>query len=148
MVEQFLHAADNRNYSIVTRLSFSLPFPPSLPPSSLANFVLVIYANDLVGLHRTQNCNYNLAGCENVFRARATTFATTTVLLLIHAYNCKNLGASLWTMNVSLEGKGRGRAISVDAHEGMHTHLMTRTPAPQPSSPRIASSSARSSWVA
>ncbi|GAB5037413.1 potassium sodium efflux p-type fungal-type, partial [Nannochloropsis oceanica] len=65
----------------------------------LVNFSLVVYANDDVGLHRTSACNHNLAGCENVYRARATTFATTTILLLIHAYNCKGLGTSLGKMN-------------------------------------------------
>ena len=53
------------------------------------NFIIVVYANDSVGLQRTRDCNYSMAGCENVYRARAATFVTTAVLLLIHGYNCK-----------------------------------------------------------
>ncbi len=84
------------------RCTKSFFLPPPLPPSllSLVNFGLVAYANDAVGLQRTHSCNHTLAGCENVYRARATTFATTTILLLIHAYNCKNLGTSLRKIDV------------------------------------------------
>jgi len=67
---------------------------------SLANFVLVafVYGN---GTSHTSNCNYELTDeCEHLFRARAATFATTTLLLLLHAYNCKNLHTSLFKMKI------------------------------------------------
>ena len=39
------------------------------------------------------------AGCEHVFRARGATFACMTLLLLLHAYNCKDLSRSLLRIN-------------------------------------------------
>lgn len=112
--------------------------PPPLPPSllSLVNFGLVAYANDAVGLQRTHSCNHTLVGCENVYRARATTFATTTILLLIHAYNCKNLGTSLLKMDVSfsldvlhfmygLEGRSKGKKGHTYTQTFTHMHAHT-----------------------
>jgi len=76
--------------------------------------------------YNTHNCNFVLEGCENIFRARATTFATTTVLLLIHAYNCKNLAASMRTMDVSIyprEGEeGRGRITADGLFLRLYAH--------------------------
>jgi hypothetical protein len=71
------------------------------------NFTIAVYVNNPDGLEVTTNCNHDIAGCEHAFKGRAVTFATTTILLLIHAYNCKNLKGSLLKMNVGGEG---GRA--------------------------------------
>ncbi|EXX53770.1 putative Na(+)-exporting P-type ATPase ENA5 [Rhizophagus irregularis DAOM 197198w] len=72
---------------------------------SLANFVIVIYAigNGNLG----QNCNSSPYGqesleiaCHQIYRARGTTFATFTYILLIHAYNCRSLRDPIWTMKL------------------------------------------------
>ncbi|GES94784.1 P-type II D ATPase [Rhizophagus clarus] len=82
---------------------------------SLVNFVIVIYAvgNGDLG----QNCNSSPTGvctpnnptcnpaaleiaCDQIYRARATTFATFTFILLIHAYNCRSLRDPIWTMKL------------------------------------------------
>jgi Na+-exporting ATPase len=83
---------------------------------SLANFVIVIYAvgNGDLG----QNCNTSPYGsecspndptcdstaleiaCNQIYRARATTFATITYILLVHAYNCRSLRDPIWTMKL------------------------------------------------
>jgi len=78
----------------------------------------------------TKNCNHDIAGCEHAFKGRAVTFATTTILLLIHAYNCKNLKGSLLKMNVRGEGasswdlarpEGRKKGKAWASHgEAMH----------------------------
>ncbi|CAB5394826.1 unnamed protein product [Rhizophagus irregularis] len=83
---------------------------------SLANFVIVVYAigNGNLG----QNCNSSPFGqecapndptcdpialeiaCHQIYRARGTTFATITYILLIHAYNCRSLRDPIWTMKL------------------------------------------------
>ena len=55
----------------------------------LVNFIIVSYIGSGVDLHLTHGCNHDSADCMHVFKARATCFATTTILLLLHAYNCK-----------------------------------------------------------
>ena len=65
---------------------------------SITNFLIVAYV-DGNGISHTQNCNLLLTPeCEHIFRARAACFASTTLLLLMHAYNCKDLARSLRKM--------------------------------------------------
>ncbi|RKP24819.1 potassium/sodium efflux P-type ATPase, partial [Syncephalis pseudoplumigaleata] len=63
---------------------------------SLANFVLVIYGfgDGRLG----SNCNHDFSNaCDLVFRARGTGYATMTLLILAHAFNCRSLRTPQWT---------------------------------------------------
>lgn len=71
---------------------------------TLANFVIVQY-----GVHEGEAdingfCNDHMVGlqpgCEVVFRARGTAFATIQLILMIHAITCKNLTRSMFRMNL------------------------------------------------
>lgn len=67
---------------------------------SLANFVIVAFGYG-DGTRHTINCNYELTeDCEHLYRARATCFGTMTSLLLLHAYNCKDLKLPLTRMTL------------------------------------------------
>jgi P-type Na+/K+ transporter len=67
---------------------------------SLANFVVVAYL-DGPGVAHTSNCNGQLNDtCRHVFRARSAAFGTMTLLLLLHAYNCKDLAVSITRMTL------------------------------------------------
>ncbi|KAL7419667.1 hypothetical protein Q5752_005581 [Cryptotrichosporon argae] len=67
---------------------------------SLANFAIVLWGyfpGDL-GL----NCNETAgrAGCDPVFQARSTCFATLVIILMIHALECKHSTTSLFRLDV------------------------------------------------
>lgn len=54
-----------------------------------------------------QHCNSDYsAGCDVVYRARATTFATLSFLLLVTAWEVKHFTRSLFAMNPEIYGKG------------------------------------------
>ena len=64
----------------------------------MANFLILTYG-DGHGIEATSHCNYVFdETCMHIFRARGACFATVTLLLLIHTYNCKNLAVSLFEM--------------------------------------------------
>lgn len=83
---------------------------------TLVNFIIVIYAvgNGDLGRH----CNSSPTGlecalndshcdkvsleraCNQIYRARATVFATLTYITLIHAYNCRSLRDPIWKMKL------------------------------------------------
>lgn len=66
----------------------------------LVSFVCVIYAagNGRADLGDGCNEGYN-ASCDQVFRARATTYATLTFLLLVTAWEVKHFSRSLFNMD-------------------------------------------------
>lgn len=67
---------------------------------SLINFIFVTYIAGN-GTAHTVECNHTLnEDCRHIFRGRGTCFGTMTLLLLIHAYNCKNLALSLTKMTI------------------------------------------------
>ncbi|KAH6664005.1 potassium/sodium efflux P-type ATPase [Plectosphaerella plurivora] len=68
---------------------------------SLAAFMIVAYGASGQGFHRlAAGCNEDAAaGCELVFRARATTFATLTFLLLVTGWEVKHSRKSLFAMD-------------------------------------------------
>ncbi|KAJ2723615.1 hypothetical protein GGI07_002497 [Coemansia sp. Benny D115] len=62
---------------------------------SISNFWLVIngFGNGDMGEH----CNKDYTeACDLVFRARGTVFATLTLGILLHAYNCRRLRGPMW----------------------------------------------------
>ena len=62
-------------------------------------FVIVVYAvgNGDLGIE----CNHGMKlGCEAVYRARASVFASLTVLILLHAFEMKHHRQSIFTMNL------------------------------------------------
>jgi magnesium-transporting ATPase (P-type) len=64
---------------------------------TLANFVLVIYG--FGDGHLGNNCNHKFSdACDLVFKARGTGYATFTLLIVIHALNCRSLRAPQWTL--------------------------------------------------
>lgn len=67
---------------------------------SLFNFLLVTFwLPGGMGTAQTANCNRYLNDeCLHIFRARSTSFGTLQLLLLLHAWNCKNLRKSLFSM--------------------------------------------------
>ena len=73
--------------------------------------VLVIFCLVIVispdGFFSATGCNHNyeLPGCEVVYRARAAAFTAQCIMLLLHAYNCRDLNKSLFRMTYS-DNKG------------------------------------------
>ena len=67
----------------------------------LMAFMLVAYAASSQGFHDLpQGCNEDFGvGCERVFQARATTFATLSFLLLVTAWEVKHSHRSLFNMD-------------------------------------------------
>ncbi|KAG9056423.1 hypothetical protein FS842_010757 [Serendipita sp. 407] len=71
---------------------------------TLANFVIVQYGrhNGAADIH--PRCNDHMVGlqegCEVVFQARGTAFATLQIILMVHAITCKNLNRSIFHMNL------------------------------------------------
>jgi len=83
---------------------------------SLANFIIVCFAygegtlnsshcgsykdSTDIGYWTTVNGQkeYVAGACDNIFRARGTCFGTCTLLILFHAYNCKDLTQSIFQM--------------------------------------------------
>jgi potassium/sodium efflux P-type ATPase len=63
----------------------------------LANYAIVIYVYGSGDLGTDCNGDYNPT-CEDVFRARGALFVTMTVLLLLHAYTCRDLRNPVWTI--------------------------------------------------
>ncbi|KAG0236218.1 hypothetical protein BGW42_003863 [Actinomortierella wolfii] len=64
---------------------------------SFANYAIVLFAHNgdetLVA-----GCNgHYVSGCDPIFVARATSYATLTFLILVHAQNCRALRSSGWT---------------------------------------------------
>jgi Na+-exporting ATPase len=72
---------------------------------ALANWVLIIYAFGNGDLATRCNTASNLDACSTVFKARSAVQMSVTWMILFHAYNCRHLRASLFTM----EGGGRSR---------------------------------------
>lgn len=64
-------------------------------------FMLVSYAASAEGFHDlAQGCNEDFsAGCGDVFRSRATTFATLSFLLLVTSWEVKHFHRSLFNMD-------------------------------------------------
>ncbi|CAO3671887.1 unnamed protein product [Umbelopsis ramanniana] len=61
----------------------------------LLNFIVVVYGYGDGNLG--QLCNEGLnPGCEQVFRARGALFAALTILILLHAFTCRDLIHSTW----------------------------------------------------
>ncbi|KAF9165051.1 hypothetical protein DFQ26_000685 [Actinomortierella ambigua] len=64
---------------------------------SFANYSIILF-----GFHADKvlaaGCNANFSeGCTPIFKARATSYATLTFLILVHAQNCRALRSSGWT---------------------------------------------------
>jgi magnesium-transporting ATPase (P-type) len=71
---------------------------------SLLNFIIVCFGYG-DGTKNSSHCNGDHgsgsatpSGCDKIWRARSACFGTMTLLILIHAYNCKDLGRSLFVM--------------------------------------------------
>jgi magnesium-transporting ATPase (P-type) len=63
----------------------------------LANYAIVIYVYGSGDLGTDCNGDWNPT-CDDVFRARGALFVTMTVLLLLHAYTCRDLRNPVWTI--------------------------------------------------
>ncbi|BBN03231.1 P-type Na+/K+ transporter [Marchantia polymorpha subsp. ruderalis] len=74
----------------------------------LTDFVLVIYAFGDGNLGLECNSDRNVFECNTVFRARSTILIAFTWMMLLHAYNCRNLRASLFTK----DGGGASKIFS------------------------------------
>lgn len=72
----------------------------------IAAFVSVVYSHPAGPLRLGHECNdgWN-ASCDVVFRARATTYATLSFLLLVTAWEVKHFTRSLFAMYPELWGK-------------------------------------------
>ncbi|KAF9173935.1 hypothetical protein BGX21_001899 [Mortierella sp. AD011] len=64
---------------------------------SFSAFCTVLFGFNNGNLGSSCNTEYTEA-CEGVFRARATAYASLTLLLLAHAINCRNIRSSSWSM--------------------------------------------------
>ncbi|XXQ31721.1 P-type Na(+) transporter [Plasmodiophora brassicae] len=63
---------------------------------STTNFVLVVYLLG-IGDTTTYDCNHDYSNaCDVIFRARGCLFATLTILMLLHTYNCRRRRESVW----------------------------------------------------
>ncbi|KAJ2309181.1 hypothetical protein IWW52_003589 [Coemansia sp. RSA 2704] len=66
---------------------------------SIANFWLVM--NGFGDGHMGEECNKAYSeSCDLVFRARGTVFATLTLAILLHAYNCRRLRGPMWNWHM------------------------------------------------
>ena len=67
---------------------------------ALAVFAIVVAA-DPTGSFGAIGCNHSdtLPGCSAVYRARAASFVTHCFVLLIHAYNCRDLRESMFKLS-------------------------------------------------
>ncbi|KAJ2083051.1 hypothetical protein H4R24_001090 [Coemansia sp. RSA 988] len=66
---------------------------------SIANFWLVM--NGFGDGHMGEACNREYSdSCDLVFRARGTVFATLTLAILLHAYNCRRLRGPMWNWHM------------------------------------------------
>ncbi|TRM64769.1 potassium/sodium eff [Schizophyllum amplum] len=70
---------------------------------TLANFVIVQYGVADGAVDIEPYCNDALVGlqngCDIVFRARGTAFATLEIILMLHAITCKHVTKSIFSMN-------------------------------------------------
>ena len=66
----------------------------------LSTFVIVIAALP-TGSFDATGCNHSMTppGCDAVYRARAAAFTTHCILLLLHAYNCRDINKSIFKMH-------------------------------------------------
>ncbi|KAI7856652.1 potassium/sodium efflux P-type ATPase [Circinella umbellata] len=64
----------------------------------LLNFIVVVYGYGGGQLGYDCNHNYN-DSCEIVFRARGAVFAALTIMVLLHAFTCRDLLYPIWTWN-------------------------------------------------
>ncbi|KAK9727624.1 hypothetical protein K7432_001708 [Basidiobolus ranarum] len=62
---------------------------------ALINFVLVVFGFGDGNLGRDCNSTYSTE-CDLVFRARGAAFSCLTLLILLHAYNCRSLREPQW----------------------------------------------------
>ncbi|KAI9596567.1 hypothetical protein BDF19DRAFT_394346 [Syncephalis fuscata] len=80
---------------------------------TLSNFVLVIYGfgDGQLG----NDCNHVFSNaCELVFKARGTGYATLTLLILAHGFNCRTLRTPQWTpRNIRRLSKSKPLLLSV-----------------------------------
>jgi len=71
---------------------------------TLANFIIVQYGLANGAADISPKCNQPLVGlqpgCEVVFKARGTAFATLLLILMVHSLTCKNLTRSLFRMKL------------------------------------------------
>ncbi|KAJ2450176.1 hypothetical protein EV183_004463 [Coemansia sp. RSA 2336] len=66
---------------------------------SIADFWLV--TNGFGDGNMGDNCNREYSeSCDLVFRARGTVFATLTLAILLHGYNCRRLRGPMWNWNM------------------------------------------------
>ncbi|KAG0309707.1 Na+ ATPase [Dissophora globulifera] len=63
---------------------------------SFVNYCIVVFALNNGNLGSDCNGHYT-ESCDGVFRARATSYATLTLLILVHTINCRALRESGWT---------------------------------------------------
>ncbi|KAJ1931737.1 hypothetical protein FBU59_006612, partial [Linderina macrospora] len=71
----------------------------SIGALSIIDFWLVISGFGNGDMSEHCNMEYH-EGCELVFRARGTTFATLTIAILLHAYNCRRLRGPMWNWSM------------------------------------------------
>ncbi|KAF9109007.1 Na+ ATPase [Mortierella sp. AM989] len=64
---------------------------------SFSAFCIVLFGFNDGNLGTHCNSDYTDA-CEGVFRARATAYASLTLLILAHAINCRNIRSSSWSL--------------------------------------------------
>ncbi|KAI9275801.1 potassium/sodium efflux P-type ATPase [Phascolomyces articulosus] len=62
----------------------------------LLNFIVVVYGWGNAELGTNCNSEYNI-DCEVVFRARGAVFAALTIMVLLHAFTCRDLLNPIWT---------------------------------------------------
>ncbi|KAL7410384.1 hypothetical protein BDY24DRAFT_400352 [Mrakia frigida] len=71
---------------------------------TIANFVIVVFGSTVVGARGDLGFGCNEGDydsrCENVFRGRATCFATLTLMIMLHAFECKHLERGLFQMQL------------------------------------------------
>ncbi|KAJ2828080.1 hypothetical protein IWW50_001565 [Coemansia erecta] len=66
---------------------------------SIANFWLVM--NGFGDGNMGEECNRGYSeSCDLVFRARGTVFATLTLAILLHAYNCRRIRGPMWNWHM------------------------------------------------
>lgn len=68
---------------------------------TLATFFIPFYVlyNGVIGI----NCNVvsdESYDCDAIYRSRASAYVTLSLLILLHAFNCKNFRKPLWKINV------------------------------------------------
>lgn len=77
---------------------------------TLVNFIIVVFvveahasAPAVLGTRQAERCNtdYTSETCAYIFRGRGCAFGSLIVLVLLHAYVCKDLHLSIFHMNIT-----------------------------------------------